>query len=63
MGRVLLDRAGEPDDLRSQAPLTGFQDPPVGFGEAGEVEMQQLRERALGVIEAGLELAGRRAEG
>jgi len=62
MRGLLLDRAGEPDDLRSQAPLTGFQDPPVGLGEAGEVEVEQLRERALGVIEAGLELAGRRPE-
>jgi hypothetical protein len=63
MGTLLLDRAGEPDDLCGQAPLAGFQDPPVGIGEAGEVEGQQLRERALGVIEARLELAGRRAEG
>jgi hypothetical protein len=63
MRRLLLDRAGEPDHLRGQAPLTGFQDPPVGVGEAGEVEGQQLRERTLGLIEAGLELAGRRAEG
>jgi hypothetical protein len=63
MGSLLLDRAGEPDDLRGQAPLAGFQDPPVGVGEAGEVEGQQLRERALGLIEAGLELAGRRPEG
>jgi hypothetical protein len=63
MRSLLLDGAGEPDDLRGQAPLAGFQDPPVGVGEAGEVEVQQLRERALGVIEAGLELAGRRPEG
>jgi hypothetical protein len=63
MRSLLLDRAGELDDLRGQAPLAGFQDPPVGIGKAGEVEVQQFRERALGVIEAGLELAGRRAEG
>jgi hypothetical protein len=63
MGRLLLDGAGELDDLRGQAPLASFQDPPVGVGEAGEVEGQQFRERALGVIEAGLELAGRRPEG
>jgi hypothetical protein len=63
MGSLLLDRAGEPNDLRGQAPLAGFQDPPVGVGETGEVERQQLRERAFGVIEAGLELAGRRPEG
>jgi hypothetical protein len=62
MGSVLLDHAGEPDDLGGQAPLAGFQDPTVGIGEAGEGEGQQLRERALGVIEAGLELAGRRPE-
>lgn len=58
-----MDRAGEPDDLRGQAPLTGLQDPTVGIGEAGEIEVQQLRERTLGVIEADLELAGRRPEG
>jgi hypothetical protein len=63
MRSLLLNRAGEPDDLRGQAPLAGFQDPTVGVGEAGEVEGQQLRERALGLIEAGLELTGRRAEG
>jgi hypothetical protein len=62
MRSLLLDRAGEPDDLRGQAPLAGFQDPPVRIGEAGEVEVQQLRERALRLVEAGLELAGRRAE-
>jgi hypothetical protein len=62
MRSLLLDRAGEPDDLRGQAPLAGFQDPPVGIGEAGEVEGQQFRERALGLIEAGLELAGRGPE-
>jgi len=62
MRRLLLDRARELDDLRGQAPLAGFQDPPVGLGEAGEVEVQQVRERALGVIEAGLELAGRRPQ-
>jgi hypothetical protein len=63
MRSLLLDRAGEPDDLGGQAPLAGFQDPPVGVGEAGEVVVEQLRKRALGEIEAGLKLAGRRAEG
>jgi hypothetical protein len=62
MRGLLLDRAGEPDDLGGQAPLAGLQDPTVGLGEAGEVEGQQLRERALGRIEAGLELAGGRPE-
>ncbi len=54
---------GEPDHLRGQAPLAGLQDPPVGIGEAGEVEGQQFREGALGLVEAGLELAGRGPEG
>jgi hypothetical protein len=63
MRGLLLDRAGEPDDLGGQAPLAGLQDPAVGIGEAGEVELQQLRERTLRLIEAGLELASRRAEG
>jgi hypothetical protein len=63
MRGLLLDRAGKPDDLGGQATLAGLQDPAVGIGEAGEVELQQLRERTLRLIEAGLELAGRRAEG
>lgn len=57
-----MDRAGQPDDLRSQAPLAGRQDPTVGVGEAGEIEGQEFRERAFGLIEAGLELAGRPAQ-
>jgi hypothetical protein len=55
---LLLDGAGQPDDLRGQAPLAGRQDPAVGVGEAGEVEGHELVERAFGLIEAGLELAG-----
>jgi len=62
MGSLLLEGVGQPDDLRGQAPLAGFQDPAVGVGEAGEVEGQQLGERARGLIEARLELAGRRPE-
>jgi hypothetical protein len=62
MGCVLLDRAGQLDDLRGQAPLAGRQDPAVGIGEAGKVEGQEFRERAFGLIEAGLELAGRLAQ-
>ncbi|MEK7385415.1 MAG: hypothetical protein AABZ83_03150, partial [candidate division NC10 bacterium] len=54
---------GEPDDLCGQTPLAGLQDPAVGVGEAGEVEVQEFRERTLGLIEAGLELAGRWPEG
>lgn len=63
MGSLLLDGVGEPDDLRGQAPLAGLQDPAVGVGEAGEVEGQQFVEGALGLVEASLKLAGRRAEG
>jgi hypothetical protein len=62
MRNLLLDSAGQPDDLRGQAPLAGLQDPAVRVGETGEGERQQVRERALGVIEAGLELAGRHAQ-
>ncbi|HEY2943887.1 MAG TPA: hypothetical protein VGN09_15755 [Vicinamibacteria bacterium] len=40
MRSLLLGRPGEPDHLRGQAPLAGFQDPAVGLGEAGEVEGQ-----------------------
>ncbi|HVQ76004.1 MAG TPA: hypothetical protein VMT79_10760 [Candidatus Binatia bacterium] len=66
MGSLLLegrDGAGQPDDLGGQAPLASLQDPPVGIGEAGEVERQQVVEGALGLIEAGLELPGRGPEG
>jgi len=49
MGSLLLEGVGQPDDLRGQAPLAGFQDPAVGVGEAGEVEGQQLGERARGL--------------
>jgi hypothetical protein len=38
MGRLLLDGAGELDDLRGQTALAGLQDPAVGVGETGEVE-------------------------
>jgi hypothetical protein len=62
MRSLLLDGAGQPDDQRGQAPLAGFQDPAVGVGEAGEVEGQELLEGALGLVEADLELAGRRPE-
>jgi hypothetical protein len=62
MRSLLVDRAGQPDDLRGQAPLAGRQDPAVGIGEASEVEGQEFRERASGLIETGLELAGRRTE-
>lgn len=58
-----MDGAGQPDDLGGQAPLAGLQDPAVGVGEAGEVEGQQFVEGALGLVEASLKLAGRRAEG
>jgi hypothetical protein len=54
---------GQPDDLGGQPPLAGLQGPPVGVGEAGNVERQQLREGALGLIEARLELARRGTQG
>jgi hypothetical protein len=38
MRDVLLDGAGQPDDLRGQTPLAGLQDPAVGVSKAGEVE-------------------------
>ena len=51
------------DDLGGQAPLAGLQDSTVGIGEAREVEVEQLLEGILGLIEPGLELAGRGAQG
>jgi hypothetical protein len=63
IGRLLLKGAGQLDDLGGQPPLAGLQGPPFGVGEAGEVERQQLRQGALGLIEARLEFAGRGAEG
>jgi hypothetical protein len=60
---LLLEGAGEPDDLGGEPPLAGLQGPPFGVGEAGEVEGQQLLEGALGLIEARLELARRGTQG
>jgi hypothetical protein len=62
MRRFLQDGVGQPDDLGGQAPLAGFQDPPVGVSKAGEVKVQKLLESVLGLIEAGLELVGRRPQ-
>ena len=55
--------AGEPDDLGGQTALAGFQDAAVGVSEAGDIEGQKLLERALGLVEAGLELPRGGAEG
>jgi hypothetical protein len=63
MRGLLLDGAGQPDDLRGQTPLAGFQDPAIGISEAGEVEGQQVIQRALGLVEAHLELPRRGPEG
>jgi hypothetical protein len=65
MGGVLLwlKGAGQPDDLGGQAPPAGLQDPALGVRKAGEVEGQELREGALGLLEAGLELPRRGAQG
>jgi hypothetical protein len=62
MGGVLLESAGQPDDLRGEAPLAGRQDPVIGIGETSEVEGEEFRERAFGLIEASLELPGRPAQ-
>jgi hypothetical protein len=64
MGGVLLFKgAGQPDDLSGEPPPAGLQDPALGVGEAGEVEGQELLEGVLGLVEAGLEVPRRGAQG
>jgi hypothetical protein len=58
-----VDRAGPLDDLGGEPPLARREDPAIGVSEAGEGEGQQLVEGALGLVEAGLEVVGRRPEG
>ncbi len=55
--------AGQPDDLGGQAPPAGLQDPALGVGEAGQVYVHEGIEGALGLPEAGLELARRGPQG
>jgi hypothetical protein len=63
MRDLLVEGVGQPDDLGGQAPSAGLQGPPFGVGEAGEVEGQKLVKGALGLVEPGLEIAGRGAQG
>jgi hypothetical protein len=49
-------------DLGGQATLARVQDAPVGIGEAGEVESEELVQGARGLIEAGLEVPRRGAQ-
>jgi hypothetical protein len=57
-----VDGVSELDDLGGQASLTGVQDPAFGVREAGDVEREELLERALGLGEASLERLGRGPE-
>jgi len=57
MRGVLLEGVGQSDDLRGQTPLAGLQDPAIGVSETGELQTQQLLQRALGLVEARLEFA------
>ena len=54
---------GQLADLGGQAALAGREHALVGVGKAGEIEVQELVQRAFGLAEAGLELARRGAEG
>jgi hypothetical protein len=63
MGSLLLNVVGESNDVGGQTPLAGLEDPALRVSEAGEVERQELGERALGLVEARLERAGRGPEG
>jgi hypothetical protein len=63
MQDLLVKGVGQADDVGGQPPLARLQGPPFGVGKAGEVERQQLREGALGLIEARLELARRGTQG
>jgi hypothetical protein len=50
---------GELEDLSDEAPAAGLQHPPVGVGQAGEVDVHEFGEGALGLGEARLERARR----
>jgi hypothetical protein len=64
MGGVLLwNGAGQPDDLSGQTPLAGLQDPALGVREPGQVHVHELIEGARGLVEAGLEVPRRGAQG
>jgi hypothetical protein len=53
----------ELEDLGHEAPAAGLQHPPVGVSKAGEVDVYEFGERAVGLDEAGLELARRGPQG
>jgi hypothetical protein len=59
---LVVKRPRQARDLSSQPALARVQDAPVGAGEAGQVEPEQLAQGAGGLIEAGLELPRRRAQ-
>jgi hypothetical protein len=42
VGALLLDGAGQLNDLSDETPLAGLQHPAVGFGESGEVQLREL---------------------
>jgi hypothetical protein len=63
MRGLLVEGAGQLNDLGGQPSLAGLQGPPFGVGEADEVERQQRLEGPLGLIEARLELARRGTQG
>ena len=54
-----MEGVGQLDDERGQPPLAGLEDPAFGVGEAGEIQMRELGEIALGLVEARLEFACR----
>lgn len=54
---------GQLDDVGGQPPLAGLQDPPIGVGESGEIEVRERVQRVLGLGKARLDLARRGAEG
>jgi hypothetical protein len=53
----------ELEDVSDEAPAAGFQHPPVGVRKAGEVDVQKLGERPVGLGEPRLELLRRRPQG
>jgi hypothetical protein len=59
---LLLEGVGQLDDVGGQPPLAGLQDPPIGVGESGEIEVRELVQRVLGLGKARLERARRGAE-
>jgi hypothetical protein len=59
---LLLDGAGQPDDMGGQTPLAGLEHALFGVGESGEIQVRELLQRVLGLGKARLDLTRGGAE-